>query len=210
MGRTNKLVDGCYSFWQAGLFPLIQRLQPQLLRQTGNPATPHGLLRSAFGLATAPVRLVAGGFARLGSLGKRGSPSDTAGGSEGRPDQPSTSCPELPPVTASSLEELLGSSPETAFLYKVGMRVVFQHGAVVFLPSHCLALGIHSIAPERAAWQCPLFCIAPQYCPESRESVPHGLTCNPEIPAVMSICYCSPDDPTPLSLLLLLSTLLVG
>lgn len=26
-GRTNKLVDGCYSFWQGGVFPLIQRLQ---------------------------------------------------------------------------------------------------------------------------------------------------------------------------------------
>lgn len=25
-GRTNKLVDGCYSFWQGGVFPLIQRL----------------------------------------------------------------------------------------------------------------------------------------------------------------------------------------
>ena len=22
-GRTNKLVDGCYSFWQGGVFPLI-------------------------------------------------------------------------------------------------------------------------------------------------------------------------------------------
>lgn len=22
-GRTNKLVDSCYSFWQAGIFPLI-------------------------------------------------------------------------------------------------------------------------------------------------------------------------------------------
>ena len=22
-GRTNKLVDGCYSFWQGGLFPVI-------------------------------------------------------------------------------------------------------------------------------------------------------------------------------------------
>lgn len=26
-GRTNKLVDGCYSFWQGGVFPLIQRLR---------------------------------------------------------------------------------------------------------------------------------------------------------------------------------------
>lgn len=37
MGRTNKLVDGCYSFWQGGLFPLLQRLAPELLRETGNP-----------------------------------------------------------------------------------------------------------------------------------------------------------------------------
>lgn len=25
-GRTNKLVDGCYSFWQGGIFPLLQQL----------------------------------------------------------------------------------------------------------------------------------------------------------------------------------------
>lgn len=25
-GRTNKLVDGCYSFWQGGAFPLINEL----------------------------------------------------------------------------------------------------------------------------------------------------------------------------------------
>lgn len=25
-GRTNKLVDGCYSFWQGGIFPLLQEL----------------------------------------------------------------------------------------------------------------------------------------------------------------------------------------
>lgn len=23
-GRTNKLVDGCYSFWQCGVFPLLR------------------------------------------------------------------------------------------------------------------------------------------------------------------------------------------
>lgn len=32
-GRTNKLVDGCYSFWQGGLFPLLQRVAPEALRQ---------------------------------------------------------------------------------------------------------------------------------------------------------------------------------
>jgi protein farnesyltransferase subunit beta len=24
-GRTNKLVDGCYSFWQGGVFPLLDQ-----------------------------------------------------------------------------------------------------------------------------------------------------------------------------------------
>ncbi len=41
MGRTNKLVDGCYSFWQGALFPLLQRLTPQLLAQTGVPRHRH-------------------------------------------------------------------------------------------------------------------------------------------------------------------------
>ena len=25
-GRTNKLVDGCYSFWVGGVFPLLQEM----------------------------------------------------------------------------------------------------------------------------------------------------------------------------------------
>jgi prenyltransferase beta subunit len=29
-GRTNKLVDGCYSFWVGGVFPLLCRLLPPL------------------------------------------------------------------------------------------------------------------------------------------------------------------------------------
>lgn len=36
-GRTNKLVDGCYSFWQGGLFPLLQAHMPQLLAQMRPP-----------------------------------------------------------------------------------------------------------------------------------------------------------------------------
>lgn len=35
-GRTNKLVDGCYSFWVGGLFALLQRLPPAAL----HPALP--------------------------------------------------------------------------------------------------------------------------------------------------------------------------
>jgi protein farnesyltransferase subunit beta len=43
-GRTNKLVDGCYSFWQGGVFPLLQRLGPEHLRQTrvGGALRPWG------------------------------------------------------------------------------------------------------------------------------------------------------------------------
>lgn len=33
-GRTNKLVDGCYSYWQAAAFPLIQ----QVLKKHSNVA----------------------------------------------------------------------------------------------------------------------------------------------------------------------------
>ena len=49
MGRTNKLVDGCYSFWQGGLFPLLQRLWPDYLTQTRIPgtSTPHDSIRPA-------------------------------------------------------------------------------------------------------------------------------------------------------------------
>jgi protein farnesyltransferase subunit beta len=32
-GRTNKLVDGCYSFWQGGVFPVLQQLLQQDLPQ---------------------------------------------------------------------------------------------------------------------------------------------------------------------------------
>ena len=37
MGRTNKLVDGCYSYWQGALLPLLQQLGPELLQQMGIP-----------------------------------------------------------------------------------------------------------------------------------------------------------------------------
>lgn len=38
-GRCNKLVDGCYSFWQAGLLPLLHRaLHARGESRTGGPA----------------------------------------------------------------------------------------------------------------------------------------------------------------------------
>jgi protein farnesyltransferase subunit beta len=36
-GRTNKLVDGCYSLWQGGVFPLLQAQLPALLAQLRAP-----------------------------------------------------------------------------------------------------------------------------------------------------------------------------
>ena len=51
MGRTNKLVDGCYSFWQGGLFPLLQTLMPDYLAQTSVPFMP--IIPSAAAPATA-------------------------------------------------------------------------------------------------------------------------------------------------------------
>ncbi|KAL3157921.1 hypothetical protein ABBQ32_012325 [Trebouxia sp. C0010 RCD-2024] len=47
MGRTNKLVDGCYSFWQGGLFPLLQKLMPDFLAQTSIPLMPRYASSSA-------------------------------------------------------------------------------------------------------------------------------------------------------------------
>ena len=50
MGRTNKLVDGCYSFWQGAVFPILQTHAPS---ERGPPtacvAVPRGeeLLDSA-------------------------------------------------------------------------------------------------------------------------------------------------------------------
>lgn len=39
-GRTNKLVDGCYSFWVGGVFPLLAELQVQ--RRTAGAGEGHG------------------------------------------------------------------------------------------------------------------------------------------------------------------------
>uniref|UniRef100_A0A7N1A0S1 Protein farnesyltransferase subunit beta n=1 Tax=Kalanchoe fedtschenkoi TaxID=63787 RepID=A0A7N1A0S1_KALFE len=40
-GRTNKLVDGCYSFWQGGAFPLLQRLGSVVNEQLGIGTEEH-------------------------------------------------------------------------------------------------------------------------------------------------------------------------
>ena len=39
-GRTNKLVDACYSFWQGALFPLLRKLRPFELKEENPHDTP--------------------------------------------------------------------------------------------------------------------------------------------------------------------------
>lgn len=63
MGRTNKLVDGCYSFWQGGVFPLLQQLMPDYLAQCGIPHTPSS---SSSATATAPASAAVGADAGSG------------------------------------------------------------------------------------------------------------------------------------------------
>lgn len=46
-GRCNKLVDGCYSFWQAGLLPLLHRA----LHAQGESTLPLGLEEEPPGLS---------------------------------------------------------------------------------------------------------------------------------------------------------------
>ena len=56
MGRTNKLVDGCYSYWQGALLPLLQQLGPQLLHQMGLPDTmPAAMPDQGSQLAADPI-----------------------------------------------------------------------------------------------------------------------------------------------------------
>lgn len=56
MGRTNKLVDGCYSYWQGALLPLLHQLGPQLLQQMGLSASmPEVTPELAAELAKEPI-----------------------------------------------------------------------------------------------------------------------------------------------------------
>ena len=40
-GRTNKLVDGCYSFWQGGIFPLLHKMLSESPDQSVTSSLPH-------------------------------------------------------------------------------------------------------------------------------------------------------------------------
>ena len=42
MGRTNKLVDGCYSFWQGAVFPVLNGARPGLAAEAPGIQDPAG------------------------------------------------------------------------------------------------------------------------------------------------------------------------
>ncbi|KAL4432008.1 hypothetical protein ABPG77_000275 [Micractinium sp. CCAP 211/92] len=89
MGRTNKLVDGCYSFWQGGAFPLLAELLAQQRAQqdaagSGSAAEGRGGAGDAAARLTAAQRLCA----LLLDEGNTGEGSDGEGGDGGEGSAP--------------------------------------------------------------------------------------------------------------------------
>ncbi len=120
MGRTNKLVDGCYSFWQGALFPLLQRLSPQLLAQTGVPIQPASAVTETS--VASPSRVGVGnnaaGISRSGGrdaasqFHPQRSSSVTSG--SGGVDPESAQGPAARRITVPPLPDILACSPAAA------------------------------------------------------------------------------------------------
>ncbi|GAB4823274.1 hypothetical protein N2152v2_010320 [Parachlorella kessleri] len=87
MGRTNKLVDGCYSYWQGAAFPLLQ----QLLEQQQNQQ-PHDLQQAR----------------QAQQVAKRSSPSNGGGAPLGDPAEQAAAAAAVAAVT----EHLLSGAAE--------------------------------------------------------------------------------------------------
>jgi prenyltransferase beta subunit len=69
MGRTNKLVDGCYSFWQGASFPLLLRLLAEGQQaQQGRHAAPEQAVDAAAAKAVAEHLLLGAAEAFVGGL----------------------------------------------------------------------------------------------------------------------------------------------
>lgn len=120
MGRTNKLVDGCYSFWQGALFPLLQRLGPQLLAQTSVPMQPASVFAatSVASPSRADVGSKAVGSSREGST-MTASPSDTqscsgAAGSNGGTVADEADQPNGRRICVPPLPDILACGPAAA------------------------------------------------------------------------------------------------
>ncbi|KAL4859002.1 Protein farnesyltransferase subunit beta [Chlorella vulgaris] len=68
MGRTNKLVDGCYSFWQGGAFPLLAAL---LAEQRQQPAATASAAPGSARSAPASPAVAAADAAAAGAAAQR-------------------------------------------------------------------------------------------------------------------------------------------
>ena len=56
-GRTNKLVDGCYSFWQGGCFPILDRASDEILRQFIEQSTECSYGKTKFEMIKSQISL---------------------------------------------------------------------------------------------------------------------------------------------------------
>lgn len=98
MGRTNKLVDGCYSYWQGGLFPLLQSLRLRPTAAAGTTDTAQAGSAPAAGGA-------AGGRQQQAPLPAQQAASAAAGpaASQGRAAKQRITVPPLPPLSGRSM-----------------------------------------------------------------------------------------------------------
>jgi protein farnesyltransferase subunit beta len=83
-GRTNKLVDGCYSFWQGGAFPLMAlsvgallRAMPTMTTTTAGPAAAEAGAAGAGAVGVEAGAAGAAAGAAGGSGGTQGIPACT-------------------------------------------------------------------------------------------------------------------------------------
>ena len=104
MGRTNKLVDGCYSFWQAGAFPLLAALLKKQQGQQpgvseGKEPAPAAADDATAAAATRIAALLLGDSGKAAASGGGGSSSDGSSSEGGEGDTLTEFIADLPTLT---------------------------------------------------------------------------------------------------------------
>lgn len=104
MGRTNKLVDGCYTYWQGALFPLLEslyglRLQPAAAASAAKPPAAAGSSATATRSAAASERGSVQQQRQQQTAGVEAAAGAAQGGTPGR----RITVPPLPRLSGRSL-----------------------------------------------------------------------------------------------------------